>query len=271
MQKLTNYRKDQALQSNKLIEQARDLDSATDSTRTNSPSTTEKEVEADPTRISQKAPAHRLSEQYTRNIVALGRSQQFFRRHQDNPSKRVVKSPESGLTHNHEPELPSQSIGIRNPTPALSPTENSPSLEEEPMHLTQPKAYEEAITTNEEFIAGLDDAPANETSPSPEAGTPPESTLAIPPELLDIIEHLIESPKEGDDQFVPSPVSEEPPPPEPAQSDVTNVNFVYKKEHSPFYKLAKGAIIESGEGKPVVDKGRTRTHIVIPDDLKESE
>ena len=38
-----------------------------------------------------------------------------------------------------------------------------------------------------------------------------------------------------------------------------------------FYKLADGAVLESGEGAPVVDQNRTKTHVIIPDELRNAD
>lgn len=267
----TNYRSDLARQTAQLLEQARALDAQQKSDSANVPSSTEQELNADPTRITREAPAHRLAEQYSKNIAALNQGEQIFSRRQENPSKQVVKSSESSLKRDRAPERRPKGVAGRPSKPTRPLNEEASGNPEEPMHVTQPRAYEEAITTNEEFIASLEEAPAAATTRAPDTDSTLPASDQVGPELFGIIEHLLEPAPVDEDRFVPeAPVHEEPQP-QSTSPDVTNTNFVYTKEDSPFYKLAEGAIIESGEGKPVADRGRTQTQVAVPNNSEATE
>lgn len=251
-----DYRKAQALRAAELMEQARNAQTIPQAAPSPAQSTVEPASDTESTQGPRQAPAHRLSEQYDKNIEALGRGAEAFARHPDNPSEKVVKSSGSNFDYPRDPDSPNRGVNLRRPptNPKLQPS----SEPEEPMHVQQPIAYEKAIDRNEEMIADLHNAPTSgavqelSTRPDSDASTAPE--LPASPESPTPIE--AESAEPAPEATAPS----EP----PFDPETTNTQFAYTDDELAFFKLAEGAVLESGQGKPVTDRNRTQTQVVVP-------
>ena len=249
----TNFRAAQARRMAELIEQARTLDEQTKTQANQAPSQVEREVQTDPTRVSQQAPAHRLQEQYSNNIEALGRGSEAFARNNQDPAKIVVKSGQAGIDYDRNPDTPNQGVGLR--TPATNPKLRAENQTEEPMYIRQPIEYEKAIDNNEEIIAELQNAPT--TGAVAQMGTEQVAQ--------ETSEEVAGTPAQATDTLEKEEVASA------ANQEVTNANFQYDESEMAFYKLAEGAILESGEGASVVDQNRTKTHVIIPDELRNAD
>ena len=272
MTNAVDFRAEQARKIAELIDQATTLNKQQSAPVNQPTSQIEQEADSDPTRINHKAPAHRLQEQYSNNIAALGRSDEAFARNNQDPSKIVVKSGQAGIDYDRDPESPNQGVGLR--SPATNPKLLAETTKDEPMHVRQPIAYEKAITTNEERIAELQNTPTTgavaemdaskeQATPAKEQSLPKTSTQSG--EKSEIQSHVPISPPapSSEDSLIDSkkPVSPD--------QEPTNTNFRYSDKELEFYKLAEGAILESGEGASVVDPNRTKTHVIVPNELRD--
>ncbi len=251
-----DYRKAQALRAAELMEQARNAQTIPQTGPAPAQSSVEPASDTESTPNTREAPAHRLSDQYDKNIEALGRGAEAFARHPENPSEKVVKSSGSNFDYPRDPESPNRGVNLRRPptNPKLQPG----SEPKEPMHVQQPIAYEKAIDRNEEMIADLQNATTkgavqelstDSANGAPGAPEQPSSPEAPTPSEIESAEPTPEAPAVSRPPFDP---------------ESTNTQFAYTDEELAFFKLAEGAVLESGQGKAVTDHNRTQTQVLIP-------